>query len=201
MSYPYRRYGRSDSKGLLIAAAALAVLLVARGASAHHGGTSRGASLAGYMNPLAGGQWALARTDQGVDYKPAAPEPVRAIGGGVIVYSSTATGWPGGAFISYRLSGGPAAGHVVYVAEHLTGLVPAGRTVRAGEPIATAWPGYPWTEWGWAACSGDLPAAQYDGAPDGTPMAGGLAFARFMRGLGAATAQDPGPGPDTAGAC
>lgn len=200
MSYRYRHHGRSGSRGLLVAVAVAAALLAASGAKAARHGTAP-AGLAGYVNPLAGEQWALARTDQGVDYQPDVPEPVRAIGAGVIVFSSTATGWPGGAFISYRLEGGPAAGHVIYVAEHLSGLVPAGEAVRAGEPIATAWPGYPWTEWGWAACSGDLPAVQYNGAPDGTPMAGGLAFARFMRGLGAGTAQDPGPGPDIAGSC
>jgi hypothetical protein len=150
-----------------------------------------------YVNPLAGQQWGLARTDQGVDYLPEVPaEPVRAIGAGTVIFSSTSTGWPGGAFISYRLASGPYAGAVVYVAEHLSGLLPAGSQVRPGEQIADAWPGYPWTEWGWAACSGDLPAVQYAGAPDGTPMPGGLAFARFMRSLGAATQEDPGPGPD-----
>jgi hypothetical protein len=129
------------------------------------------------------------------------PEPVRAIGDGTVVFSSTSTGWPGGGFISYRLTGGPKAGHVIFVAEHLSGLAPLGKVVRAGEPIATAWPGYPWTEWGWAACSSDLPAVQYNGAPDGTPMPGGKAFARFMRHLGASTLQDPGPGPDVVGGC
>ena len=156
---------------------------------------------AGYVNPLAGQQWQLARTDQGVDYLPVVPEPVRAIGDGTVVFSSTATGWPGGGLISYKLTAGPKAGGVVYVAEHLSGLTPAGARVRAGEQIATAWPGYPWTEWGWATCSGDLPAVQYGGAPDGTPMPGGKAFARFMRELGANTLQDPGPGPDIARGC
>jgi len=156
---------------------------------------------AGYVNPLAGQQWHLARTDQGVDYMPAVPEPVRAIGDGTVVFSSTSTGWPAGGFISYKLTSGPKAGGVIYVAEHLSGLVPAGSRVRAGEQIATAWPGYPWTEWGWAACTGDLPAVQYGGAPDGTPMPGGKAFARFMRELGASTQQDPGPGPDIARGC
>jgi hypothetical protein len=200
--YRYRRRGGSDSRGLLIAVVVLAALVAA--SAGRHGislGRGTAAGAAGYVNPLAGQSWGLARTDQGVDYVPDAPEAVRAIGAGTVVYSSTATGWPGGAFISYRLAGGPAAGAVVYVAEHLTGLVRPGTAVRAGEPIATAWPGYPWTEWGWAACGTDLPAVQYNGAPDGTPMAGGLAFARFMRGLGAGTAQDPGAGPDVVRGC
>ena len=159
------------------------------------------AGVAGYINPLAGEQWGLGRTDQGVDYLPDVPEPVRAIGNGVVVFSSTTTRWPGGAFISYQLTDGPKAGNVIYVAEHLTGLAPVGAFVKAGATIASAWPGYPSTEWGWAACSGDLPAVPYDGAPDGTPMAGGLAFARFMGELGAGTEMNPGPGPDAVMSC
>lgn len=155
---------------------------------------------AAYVNPLAGQQWELARTDQGVDYKPAVPEPVKAVGAGIVIYSSTADcppyGWPGCAVIGYRLTAGPKAGAVVFVAEHLEGLLPAGTRLWPGRPIATALPGYPWTEWGWANCRGSGPAASYDGAPDGTPMPGGLAFARFMRETGAGSAQDPGAGPD-----
>lgn len=204
-SYPYgyrRRTPLSRAAGPVAVGVLAAVL--ARGVhlpATTPGGAPGGSRLAGYVNPLAGGRWSPARTDQGVDYMPAGPQPVRAIGDGTVIYSSTATGWPGGGFISYRLTSGPAAGHVVFVAEHLSSLTPAGTTVRAGERIATAWPGYPWTEWGWGCSSGDLPAVQYNGAPDGTPMPGGKAFARLMRGLGAATLQDPGPGPDTVRAC
>ncbi len=205
-------YGRrSAGGGKLVAVAILAALLAAyaKAAShgtadaARHGGAGSGAS--GYVNPLAGQRWTLARTDQGVDYRPAVPEPVRAIGAGTVVYSSTAdcppSGWPACAVIGYRLTSGPKADHVIYVAEHLSGLLPRGASVRAGERIATALPGYPWTEWGWADCTGSAPAVHYNGAADGTPMPGGLAFARFMRELGAATAQDPGPGPDVVRSC
>jgi murein DD-endopeptidase MepM/ murein hydrolase activator NlpD len=198
-----------SARGPLVAAAVLAALLAAsaarhgNAAMARHGSTGGGA--AGYVNPLAGQRWTLARTDQGVDYQPAVPEPVRAIGAGVVVYSSTAdcppSGWPACAVIGYRLTSGPKAGHVIYVAEHLSGLLPRGASVRAGARIATALPGYPWTEWGWADCTGSAPAVHYNGAADGTPMPGGLAFARFMRELGAATAQDPGPGPDVVRSC
>jgi hypothetical protein len=155
---------------------------------------------AGYVNPLAGGRWTDARTDQGVDYQPAVPEPVRAIGSGVVAYSSTSDclphGWPGCAVIGYRLTAGPKKGAVIYVAEHLEHLLPEGARVRPGTVLATALPGYPWIETGWANCAGDAPVVQYHGAVDGTPMAGGLAFARFMRELGASTAMNPGPGPD-----
>jgi hypothetical protein len=201
-----------SAKGPLVAVAILAALLAASGtkdashgtaATARHGGAADGTG--GYVNPLAEQRWTLARTDQGVDYRPDVPEPVRAIGAGVVVYSSTRdcppSGWPACAVIGYRLTGGPKAGRVIYVAEHLSGLLPRGAAFRAGARIATALPGYPWTEWGWAACGGSTPAVEYGGAPDGTPMPGGKAFARFMRELGAGTAQDPGPGPDVAGSC
>lgn len=178
---------------------------VALYAGAQHAGAAGQQHAAGYVNPLAGERWTLGRTDQGVDYDPAVPEPVRAIGAGVVVFSSTADclphGWPGCAMISYRLTSGPAAGSVVYVAEHLAGLLPEGARFSAGAAIATALPGYPDTEWGWADCAGTTPAVRYNGAPDGTPMAGGLAFARFMRSLGAGSAQDPGRGPDVVKSC
>ena len=153
----------------------------------------------GYINPFAQGNWSPARIDQGVDWIPNAPSPVVAIGDGVITYSSTSSGWPGGAFISYRLTSGSHAGLYVYVAEHLTNLLPTGTVVHAGEQIATALPGDPWTEWGWASAYGPAPApgSQYNGAPDGTPTAGGKAFARFLISIGVTGVQDPGPGPTT----
>jgi murein DD-endopeptidase MepM/ murein hydrolase activator NlpD len=124
--------------------------------------------------------------------------PVVAIGNGVVTYASTASGWPGGAFLTYRLTSGSHAGLYIYVAEHLANLAPVGTTVSAGQVIATGLPGYPWTEWGWASPGGDAPAAssQYNGLPDGTATPGGKAFARFLIELGATGVQNPGPGSD-----
>jgi hypothetical protein len=194
-----------SGKGPILAVVVLAGLLAASGA--RHGGTGSHVTAAqsGYVNPLAGQQWTLDHTDQGVDYRPDVPEPVRAIGAGVVVYSSTAdcppSGWPACHVIGYRLTSGPKAGGVIYVAEHLTGLLQRGARLWPGRVIATALPGYPWTEWGWANCRGSGPAVRYNGAADGTPMPGGKAFARFMRELGAGTEQDPGPGPDIVRSC
>jgi hypothetical protein len=194
---------RGRKSGVLILIPLFAAVWYLTGLLKHHPASlpslsaPASAGKAGYVNPLTGERWGLARTDQGVDYLPdVSGEPVRAIGTGVVIYSSTTTGWPGGAFISYKLSAGPARGAVIYVAEHLGGLLPVGAQVHPGEQIAAAYPGYPWTEWGWATCSGDFPVVEYNGAPDGTPMTGGLAFARFMRSLGAKTLENPGPGPD-----
>ena len=152
-----------------------------------------------YVNPFAHGSWSPSRIDEGVDWIPNDVSPVVAIGDAVITYSSMDSGWPAGGFIAYRLTSGSHAGLHVYVAEHITDLLPAGTVVSAGQRIATALPGYPWTEWGWASASGPEPApgAAYDGAPDGTATAGGQAFARFLISLGVAGAPNPGPGPTT----
>jgi hypothetical protein len=194
----------NGTRPLVFVASAVAFGAVMAHAGHHHanGHVTTAAQLSAYVNPLAGGQWQAARTDQGVDYHPVVPEPVRAAGAGVVVYSSTTDcGWPGCAVIGYRLTAGPKAGDVIYVAEHLTGLLPDGATFGPGATVATALPGYPWIEMGWADCHGNAPVVHYNGAADGTPMAGGLAFARFMRELGAPTAMDPGPGPDVVRSC
>ena len=161
--------------------------------------TSNASATAGYIDPLAGEQWLPARTDQGVDWMPVVPEAVRAIGAGVVTYSSTTDcHWPGCAAIVYELTAGPKAGTFIYVTEHLSNLVPVGTQLQPGQTIATALPGYPWTEWGWAAPNaGAVPASPYNGLPDGTPTAGGLEFTRFMIELGDTPLQNPGPGPDT----
>ena len=85
---------------------------------------------------------------------PIGRQSVVAIGAAKILGSSNHSSWPGGGFLWYRLLNGDHAGAVVYVAEHLKGLAPAGTRVRAGQQIATALPGYPWTEWGWATAAG-----------------------------------------------
>ena len=152
------------------------------------------------VNPFAGEQsnWTLERTDQGVDFGAKIPMPVRAICDGDVV-STYANGWPGGNhFIVFKFSAGDFKGKCVFIAEHLTDIPAIGTHVKAGQPIATAVPGSPDTEWGWAQGPG-TPSTPYNGAPDGTPMPGGQAFARFLRSLGAQTLQDPGPGPLYAG--
>lgn len=157
-----------------------------------------GTNVDGYINPFKGGGWGLARTDQGVDYTTNDSMPVLAIGDGEIV-GTDGSGWPGGVFLYYKLANGPFAGKCIYVAEHLADYLPAGTRIHAGQTIATALPGYPWTEWGWAQ-GPQTPSVPYNGLADGTPTEGGKAFARFVQSLGAKTLQDPGPGPRYAGA-
>jgi hypothetical protein len=106
----------------------------------------------GYVDPLAGARVKPERIDMGVDY--AGSGRLVAIGPARVTHVATSgTGWPG-AFIEYRLLGGPFAGRYVYYAE---GVIPAprlhaGQTVAAGQPIARIIPDYETgIELGWGA--------------------------------------------------
>ena len=105
------------------------------------------------MNPLAGAHLTPERIDQGVDY--AGTGSLAAIGAAKVTRVATAgTGWPG-AFIAYKLLGGPDRGCTVYYAEGVRPVArPEGRArwSAAGRPIATLIPG--WStgiEIGWGA--------------------------------------------------
>jgi hypothetical protein len=103
---------------------------------------------AGYENPLRDvADLKPERIDQGVDY--AGSGPIYALGPGVVrsVYDS---GWPGGVFIAYELTGGPDAGHGVYVAENLVPEVSAGEQVNVNTVVATLRPQPPNLETGFA---------------------------------------------------
>ena len=153
----------------------------------------------GYINPFAGEAWAPSRNDQGVDYDPLKVEPVRAIGAGTIVdIGSWGTYGP---WFDYKLAGGQFAGKCIYVAEHISSILPAGTQFNAGDTLATAYPGPYWTEWGWAKAL-DTPSVTWTECgctEQDNADPGGRAFARFLRSLGASTEQDPGPGPMYAG--
>ena len=169
-------------KTLVLAAVLAAVLLGA------------GSALAGgrYVNPFSDPSWQPSRTDMGMDWVPTRKLPVRAIGDAVILGAENHASWPGHHVIWYRLLNGSHAGDVVYVAEHLKHLARLGQVVHAGQQIALALPGYPWTEWGWAN-------------PDGSPRAmpcykegkatnSGREMARFLVSLGAAPSNPLGRG-------
>ncbi|HEY1516136.1 MAG TPA: hypothetical protein VGF91_06935 [Solirubrobacteraceae bacterium] len=149
----------------------------------------------GYVNPFTNPGWEPARTDMGVDWLVTRPLPVLAIGDAVVVGSdSHDTGWPGGHFIWYRLVDGSHAGDIIYVAEHLTHLLPAGARVRAGQKIAEALPGGTGTEWGWAEADGATRANRC--YHEGEQTVSGKEMARFMKTLGAKVYDRPGRGPD-----
>lgn len=136
-----------------------------------------------YVNPFKRGSWGLSRIDMGVDYIPNHKQPVLAIGDAKILGASMNSGWPGGAFLYYKLLNGDHKGDVVFVAEHLTKLAKAGSKVRAGKRIAIALPGSPWIETGWATPDGQTRA--YGCYSEGTETNSGRQFARFLHSLGA----------------
>jgi hypothetical protein len=137
-----------------------------------------------YVNPFASPAWQPSRIDMGFDWAPMRSLPVLAIGDATILGSDNHSHWPGGRLIWYQLLNGSHAGDVVYVAEHLKRLLPAGTQVRAGQRIATALPGYPWTEWGWANADGSPRA--YPCYKEGKSTNSGREMARFIVSLGAA---------------
>jgi hypothetical protein len=179
--------------GLVVAVAPSTALATGTGGAAPPGLGPKLVADGHYVNPFAAGRWSASRTDMGVDYMPIGRQPVVAIGAAKILGSSNHSHWPGGGFLWYRLLNGDHAGSIVYVAEHLRGLAPAGTRVRAGQQIATALPGYPWTEWGWATAAGQPRALRC--YHEGMETNSGKEMARFLDSLGAKPLRrlDPGP--------
>jgi hypothetical protein len=127
------------------------------------------------------------RVDEGVDY--AGDGPIYALGDGVVL--STQGNWPDGTFITYRLSDGPAAGRIVYVAENVAPTVTVGQTVGVNTVVGILHDSYPDMEVGWAADQyGDTMAAsagQWSASDDSTstPSAYGVNFNQLLVSLGA----------------
>ncbi len=142
-------------------------------------------SSSGYANPfrdVAG--LSPERIDQGVDY--AGFGPVYAIGNGVVL-NTVGSGWPGGTFIAYQLSDGPARGLVVYVAEDVEPSVQVGATVTSGTVLGRMYAGPTGIETGWANGSRlpDTMARSYGQFDGGNSSAFGYNFSRLLQSLGA----------------
>jgi hypothetical protein len=126
----------------LIATTVCTAILATFGVVTFEPAVARAAS--SYVNPLSAlSGLQPARIDQGVDYF-ASSGNILAVGDGSVNYESTNSGWnPGGKFISYKLTDGPATGYWVYVAECINLLVPlkqpdgTATPLYAGEPIAS----------------------------------------------------------------
>ncbi len=124
------------------------------------------------------------RVDQGVDFSGFGP--IYAIGDGVVM-STVNGGWPGGTFITYRLTDGPAAGLVVYAAEDIVPQVSVGQLVTPGTVLGTVYEGPDGIETGWASASAlgetmAMSAGQYSGA---NTTAYGYDFSQLLQALGA----------------
>jgi murein DD-endopeptidase MepM/ murein hydrolase activator NlpD len=139
----------------------------------------------GYSNPLRGVSGLSAnRIDQGVDYMGFGP--IYAIGSGVVL-STVNGGWPGGTFIAYRLTSGPAAGLVVYNAEDIEPMVSVGQSVSSGTVLGHVYAGSTGIEVGWAnpSADGDTMARTYGQYHGGNSTAFGYNFSRLLQSLGA----------------
>lgn len=124
------------------------------------------------------------RIDQGVDYH--GYGPIYALGNGVVlsVYNS---GWPGGTFIAYRLTQGPAAGRVVYAAEDIRPQVGLGQSVTPNTVIGTMYEGFAGIETGWAnpTLTGETMARSSGQFGGSNSTAYGFNFSQLLRSLGA----------------
>ena len=120
--------------------------------------------------------------DQGVDYCGAGP--IYAIGDGTVLNLRDSS-WPSDGFISYRLSDGPAAGHVVYVAENVTPTVAIGERVTPATVVGVLHDAKTCLETGWARDSGPAGFAagfsQFNGK---NSTAFGLNFSALLQALG-----------------
>ena len=139
----------------------------------------------GYGNPLRSvAGLTPERIDAGVDF--AGTGPVYAVGNGVVL-NVYAGDWPGGTFIAYQLSDGPATGLVVYTAEDLNPQVSVGSTVTANTVIGQMYGGPHGIEIGWADGSRipNAMARSYGQTGGGNSSAFGYNFSRFLQSLGA----------------
>jgi murein DD-endopeptidase MepM/ murein hydrolase activator NlpD len=136
-----------------------------------------------YANPLrAVGGLTSERIDQGVDYDGSGP--IYAIGDGVVL-STVNGGWPGGTYITYQLTDGPADGLVVYAAEDIDPQVSVGQQVTADTVIGEVYAGPTGIETGWAdGSAGDTMAAAYGQYNGGNTTAFGYNYSQLLNSLG-----------------
>ena len=142
-----------------------------------------------YRNPLREvSGLARERIDEGVDF--AGTGPVYALGDAVVTGASgTNYGWPGGGWITYRLTSGPGAGLVVYVGEDITPAVTTGQRVSSATVVGTMFDGGDGIETGWAqptslSAESQLPQAGAIGGLGPFPTRVGLNFEELLQSLG-----------------
>jgi murein DD-endopeptidase MepM/ murein hydrolase activator NlpD len=151
----------------------------------------------GYLNPMrAVSGLSPERIDDGVDFS--GDGPVYALGDGVVTNASaTNFGWPGGGWITYRLTEGPGRGLMVYVAEDISPAVTVGERVTTSTVIGTMWNGGDGIETGWAQASGlssesELPEAGGIGGLGPFPTRVGANFDELLVSLGVPAAPNYG---------
>ncbi len=150
-----------------------------------------------YLNPLRAIAGLLSeRIDMGADF--GGTGPIYAIGDAVITNATgTSPGWPGGGWITYQLTDGPAAGLQVYVAEDVTPTVQVGEQVSSSTVIAQMYNGGAGIETGWAMPDGSSAESQLavaGGVSGGGPFptAVGVNFDNLLLALGVPPANNAG---------
>jgi hypothetical protein len=150
-----------------------------------------------YLNPLRNVSGLIPeRIDMGVDF--GGSGPVYAIGDGVVTNATGVNaGWPGGGWITYQLTDGPAAGLVVYVAEDVTPTVSVGQRVTPETAVANMYNGGAGIETGWAMPDGASALSQLSeaggiGGAGPFPTLVGNSFEDLLTELGVPAANNAG---------
>jgi murein DD-endopeptidase MepM/ murein hydrolase activator NlpD len=148
-----------------------------------------------YLNPLRDVSALVPeRVDMGVDFSGAGP--VYAVGAGVVTEAEADNGgWPGGGWITYQLTDGPAVGEVVYFAEDVTPTVQVGQKVTPNTVIGHMFEGSFGIETGWAmpdsaSSESELPEAGGITGAGPFPTAIGMNFELLLRSLGVPVANN-----------
>ncbi len=151
-----------------------------------------------YLNPLrAVADLIPQRVDMGVDF--AGAGPIYAIGDAVITNAQgDNAGWPGGGWITYQLTSGPAAGLMVYVAEDVQPTVQVGEHVTSSTVIAQMSNNGDGIETGWATPDGSTAESQLAvaggvGGDGPFPTEVGLSFDALLVALGVPAAPNAVP--------
>jgi murein DD-endopeptidase MepM/ murein hydrolase activator NlpD len=173
----------------------------ARHAARRHASQQPAVAAPVYRNPLRGISGLIPeRVDMGVDF--GGSGPIYALGDGVVTTETTSAGWPGGGWVTYRLTDGPASGLMVFVAEDVTPDVQVGQTVTSSTVIATmsnsAGAGI---ETGWAMPDGSsaesqLPEAGGISGGGPFPTEVGLNFEALLQTLGVPAGPNRGDPPN-----
>ena len=143
----------------------------------------------GYQNPLRDVSGLVPeRIDMGVDFRGSGP--VYALGNAVITNASAnSAGWPGGGWITYKLTDGPDAGLTVYLAEDVSPTVQIGQRVSSATVIGNMFDESDGIETGWAQQSGlsaesQLSEAGGVGGNGPFPTRIGLSFEDLLQSMG-----------------
>jgi hypothetical protein len=142
-----------------------------------------------YRNPLRKISGLLVeRIDMGADF--GGTGPIYALGNAVITNATADnSGWPGGGWITYQLTSGPASGLQVYVGEDVKPTVQVGQKVTSSTVIANMFNGGSGIETGWAMPDGlsaesQLPVAGSVSGGGPFPTDVGLNFDSLLQALG-----------------